>query len=259
MKTGRAGVYALLAVILLANGPSAAQDDGDWDFGEDPTRELSIAAVTFPNFGVAVRCMEGSLSVVLSGLPVASGERSLRYRIGDRPETESQWVSGRDSNSAFAIWPRSIAAELGRGGRLFVTAPDGETSRRFVVDLPPSAASVERVFQACGRELEPPERDAAPTDEEFPGLVWKRVARSEYPERALSSNLGGGLAAITCYAQSSGRLTDCTVESEFPENGGFGRAATLGAQRSARVAAAPGSSETIEGRRVAFVTRFALR
>lgn len=259
MKTERAGVYALLAVVLLANGPSAAQDDGDWDFGEDPARKLSIAAVTFPNFGVAVRCMDGSLSVVLSGLPVASGERTLGYRMGDRPEIESRWVSGRDSNSAFAIWPRSMAAELGRGGRLSVTAPDGETSRRFAVDLPPSSASVERVFQACGRELEPPERDAAPTDEEFPGLVWKRVSRGDYPERAQSRNLGGGLAAITCHVQASGRLTGCTVESEFPEDGGFGRAATLGAQRTARVAAAPGSSESIEGRRVSFVTRFAMR
>lgn len=256
MNTGRTGVYALLAIVLLANGPSVAQDDGDWDFGEDPARKLSIAAVTFPNFGVAVRCMDGSLSVVLSGLPVASGERTLGYRMGGRAEIESRWISGHDSNSAFAIWPRSMAAELGRGGRLSVTAPDGEASRRFVVDLPRSAASVERVFQACGRELEPSERDAAPTGEELGGLIWRKVSRAEYPERAVSRNIGGGLAAITCHVRASGGLTDCAVESEFPEDAGFGRAATSAAHRTAQVAAPRGSSESIEGRRVSFVTRF---
>lgn len=249
-------MYALLGALLLANAPSVAQDDGDWDFGEDPARKLSIAAVTFPNFGVAVRCMDGSLSVVLSGLPVASGQRTLRYRMDDRPEVESQWIFGEDSKSAFAIWPRSIAANLSRGGRLSITAPDGEASRRFAVDLPPSAASVDRVFQACGRELGSPETDVAPTGEEFPGVVWKTTPRPEYPARAISHNIAAGLAAVTCKVQASGRLTDCTVESEFPEDSGFGRAAISGAQGSAQVAVPPGSSASIEDRRISFVSRF---
>jgi hypothetical protein len=70
-------LVALCTALLIAAPVAApAQDPSeDWDFGADPARKLTIAAMTFENFGVAVRCMDENLSVVVSGLPVASGER----------------------------------------------------------------------------------------------------------------------------------------------------------------------------------------
>jgi len=66
-----------------------------------------------------------------------------------------------------------------------------------------------------------------------------------------------GLAAITCVVRQQGRLRDCRIESEFPEGGGFGRAATMGAHRTARVAPLEGMPGDGDGRRVSFLVRFA--
>lgn len=256
MKPGKFGASALIAGLLLSTGsPSAQDEDGDWDFGADPARKLSIAAVTFPNFGVAVRCMDTSLSVVLSGLPVASGERTLRYRMGDAPETTSRWISGSDSSSAFAIWPRSIATRLSEGGRLSITAQDGETARRFVVDLPASASSIGQVFGACGLELDSPGQETAPAGDDFAGMVWVRSPQINFPDRA---RYGSGLAAIQCRVRADGALRNCTVESEFPEGSGFGRAATFGAHQTGKVAAAEGARGDIGDRQISFVTRYSL-
>ena len=47
---------ALIGLAALIATPATAQDD--WDLGRDPERKLTIAAVTYDNFGVAVRCMD---------------------------------------------------------------------------------------------------------------------------------------------------------------------------------------------------------
>lgn len=245
--------HALALVALATGSPAAAQDSDDWDFGEDPARKLAIAAVTFDNFGVAVRCMDGNLSVVMSGLPAASGVRSLRYRMGESPEGLSSWVSGRDSTSAFAVWPRFVATQMSRGGRLAVAAADGERVRRFAVDLPRSSQSIGRVFQACGHELNPPDRDAPPGADDLAGLIWVRQPEISFPSQA---RYEGGQAAVLCNVTASGGLRGCTAESEFPEGSGFGRAAVIGAHRSGRVGLAEGSDSSMENRRISFVTRY---
>jgi len=249
----RAAVFA--AVLAMTASPAVAQDAGeDWDYGEDPARKVSVAAVTFENFGVAVRCMEGNLSVVMSGLPVATGDRTLRYRMGDAPEADSRWISGRDSTTAFSVWPRFVGTAMSRGGRLELGVPDGQVVRRVAVDLPASPEAVGRVFRACGQELQPPASDEAPDRENMAGLVWRQSPEIEFPDRA---RYEVGLAAIVCHVRETGRLRDCTIESEFPEGSGFGRAATFGAHRTGRVAPADGSEGGMEGRRISFVTRYA--
>jgi hypothetical protein len=243
----------LLIGPLAGGAPAVAQDVDDWDYGEDAARKLAIAAVTFENFGVAVRCMEENLSVVLSGLPADSGQRRLMYGMDGEPESESLWVSGQDSTTAFAVWPRSVATALSRGGRLSVLAPEGASMRSYVVQLPASAGSVGRVFQACGRELDSSRPDDSPAKEDFAGLVWARSPEINYPRDA---RYEAGLAAILCHVEADGGLRDCSVESEFPEGSGFGRAATYGAHRTGRVEPAEGAGQDIEGRRIAFVTRY---
>jgi hypothetical protein len=252
----RSGATAILVAGTIATtGPAGArQASDDWDFGHDPARDLTIAAVTFDNFGVAVRCMGGSLSVVMSGLPSGSGERRLTYRVGNVQRTNTLWVSGRDSTTAFSVWPRAVALEMSRGGPLVVAAPDGERARRYAVELPASPEAIGRVFQACGQTLAPADGEAAPGGESFAGLRWRDQPQISFPGR---SRYEGGIAAITCRVQANGGLRACAIESEFPEGSGFGRAAQLGAHRTARVAAAdPADATSIEGKSVTFLTRY---
>lgn len=244
----------MAAVLAMAASPALAQEAGDdWDYGEDPARKLSVAAVTFENFGVAVRCMDARLSVVLSGLPVATGSRRIQYRMGDGQESEGEWISGRESTTAFTVWPRYVAAGLSRGGRLAMAVPDGDGTRQYAVDLPASGASISRVFSDCGHDLEASIADTAPSREDLAGLVWRRTPEPSFPSRA---SYDVGLAGITCHARDNGRLRDCRIESEFPEGSGFGRAATYGAHRTGQVALADGSTSGMAGRRISFLVRY---
>lgn len=223
----------------------------DWDYGENTRENMVIAAVTFETFGVAVRCHENALSVVVSGLPVASGERRLRYQMGDSPEIESVWVSGRNSPAAFAVWPQKIASDLSSGGTLRITALEGEQVRRYQVDLPASPVAIPRVMATCGHE--PYSQRDAPTGENLAGLRWVSRPEISFPSR---SSAESGLAAIQCWVRANGRLRDCEILSEFPGGAGFGRAATYGAHRTAQVAANDDTSASLEERRVNFVIRY---
>lgn len=242
-----------MACLTLAAVPALAQDSGDdWDFGQDASRDLSIAAVTFQNFGVAVRCVNDRLSVVVSGLPEGSGRRTLGWTINGQSDETSQWISARNSTSAFAVWPRSIATQLSHGGRLEVIVEENGRARRHVVDIPASSQSVGRVFQACGQSLTSP-TDVAPSGENLTGLRWDRYPTPSFPNR--SENYEAGLAAVQCTVQPNGSLRNCRAESEFPENGGFGRAAVLGAHRSGRISPTT-QGEAIGGRTISFVTTY---
>lgn len=241
--------FAAVLVADLASGQEAAGDD--WDLGHDPARKLTMAAVTFDSFGVAVRCLDGTLSVLMSGLPPASGERLIAYGL-DKPPHPSHWISGTAGTTAFALWPRSVARDLSKGGQLTVDATDGELTRRYVVDIPGSETSIDSVLQACGRD--PAAQTEAPSGESFAGLRWDRQPQIMFPHRA---NSDFALAALRCDVIASGHLRRCRIESEFPEGGGFGRAATLGAHQSGRVAPLEQEASPA-GREVAFLVRYNL-
>lgn len=258
-----ASVLALAAfAVMAAATPALAQEQtpaavegDDWDFGEDASRRLTIAAVTFENFGVAVRCMDDSFSLILSGLPEATGERTIRYEIGAE-EAESLWVSARDSTSAFAVRPNWLAYQLSKGGRLALSVPDGQENRRIVAELPPSPQAITRVFSACGRTMpENRSRSEIEAAEAMPGLAWRSLPRVEFPFR---TNAAAGIAALTCNVKPDGGLRACVAESEFPVGGGFGRMAVLGAHKTGRIGHADGSGEPIADRQISFIVRYAM-
>jgi hypothetical protein len=251
----RSIVLAGLGVALLAAGPSWSQDADDWDFAEDRSRNLTIAAVTFDTLGIAVRCMDGNLSLILSGLPEGSGERTLHIRFGDLPEMEDRWVSAENSGTLFAIWPRGMASLFSRGAPLSIRTADGDVQRRYVVDLPPSQTAVRRTLQACGEELDDFNPTDVPTGELPPDLVWTQRPAISFPQAPASTF---ALAALTCEVEGSGRLRNCRAESEFPAGSGFGRAAALGAHRTGRVQAVGDARSGLEGRRVSFTVRYRL-
>lgn len=243
---------ALIGLVALMATPVAAQDD--WDLGRDPERKLTIAAVTYDNFGVAVRCMDDVMSVVVSGLPQGPGIRTIRHQIGDQPEMSNRWVSAGDGGAAFSIWPASTAAYLARGGRWVLDVPDGDRIRRISADIPPSPAAIGEVFSACRRTLSPTSQDDEPSQEDFGVLRWIRVPVPTFPTR---TDALGGLAALTCTVTARGDLRACLIESEFPEGAGFGRAATMAAHRDGKVGPAdPESTVSMEGQRVSWVVRY---
>ncbi len=245
---------ALIALSFLTAGPAMAQDD--WDLGRDPERKLTIAAVTYDNFGVAVRCMDDVMSVVVSGLPPGRGIRTIRHRIGDQPEATGRWVSAGEGSVAFSVWPAATAAYLSGGGRWVLEVPDGERLRRISAEIPASPAAIGEVFTACGRTLSSTSQDDEPDQEDFAGLTWARVPEPEYPSR---TDAGGGLAAVTCTVGARGALRNCRIESEFPDGAGFGRAAVSAAHRRGRVEPLdPGSTRDMEGLIVAYTARFNL-
>ena len=244
-----------LIIALLLSSPATAQDGGeDWDFGQDAGRDLTIAAVTFDNFGVAVRCLNDTLSVVVSGVQASEGEQSVRFAMADRAEGETTWVGAPGGRSLFSVWPAAIAMHLQKGGRLSLGIADGERTRRLAVDLPPSPSAIGRVFAACGLPA-PSEGPEQPDGENLSGLRWRSVPQPTFPSRTASES---GIAALSCTTDDAGAPRDCRVQSEFPEGGGFGRAAVVGAHRSGRVMLAEGASGEVGGRRIAFVVRYGL-
>jgi hypothetical protein len=245
---------SLVALVGLIATPANAQDD--WDLGRDPGRKLTIAAVTYENFGVAVRCVDGVMSVVVSGLPQGSGLRTIRHQIGDEAEVTGRWVSAGDGGAAFSVWPAATAAYLARGGRWVLDVPDNGRITRISADLPASPGAIGEVFTACGRTLSPTSLQDEPDGEDFGGLRWVDVPIAEFPTR---TDAAGGLAALSCTADRRGNMRGCKVESEFPDGAGFGRAAVIAAHRRGRVGPPPGVDADIEGRRMIFMVRFNLR
>ena len=253
-------IFLLILAAMIAT-PAAAQDD--WDLARDPGRRLTVAAVNFDNFGVAVRCVDDVMSVVVSGLPVERGARIIRHRIGDQPAVSGPWVSAGDGSAAFSIWPAATAAYLSRGGRWVLEVPDGDRIRRISADLPASPSAIGEVFAACGRTLTPTSYVDEPSQEEFGALRWVRMPEVSFPSRggieaeAGSRAEGAALVALTCTVTARGALRACRVESEFPEGSGFGRAAVIRAHRDGKVGPQdPDSTVSMEGRTVCWVTRF---
>lgn len=243
---------ACLASPALVSTALAQTATDDWDLGRDAERGLVIAAVTFDNFGIAVRCRENILSVVASGLPVGNGVRTFKYSMGGEPERDTPWVGARSSQAAFAVWPAAIATDLSHGGRFSIGVPDNGRVRRIAVDLPASPSAIGEVFKACGRELATGENDE-PDGPSMGSLRWKHVPAPSFPSRTDSD---AGIAALICAVNARGGLRGCEVQSEFPEGGGFGRAATLGAHQTGRVEIPAGEVGALEGRKISFVVRY---
>lgn len=242
---------ALIGLAALIATPAAAQDD--WDLGRDPARKLTMAAVTYDNFGVSVRCMDGVMSVVVSGLPEGRGLRTIRHQLGDQPEMSGRWVSAGDGGAAFSVWPAATAAYLARGGRWVLDVPDGQRVRRISADIPASPVAIGEVFTACGRTLAPESVSDEPSGEDFSGLRWVEMPVPSFPTR---TDAAAGVAALTCTVTARGGLRGCRIESEFPTGAGFGRAAVIAAHRDGRVAPIEPGSTDPEGLRVSWFVRY---
>lgn len=262
-----AGFAALLwgsfvAASALAQDPFQGAETGDdWDIVRDERTQTTLAFTAFDNgISIAFRCIDGSLNSVIAGLPTAEGDRRyLRVSFRGKPAYESGWTATTNSTVVVGDFPAPFAREFREGGELRLTVPnaaEGGRNLTFVTELPQSSAAIDEVLTTCGKPLVDP-RDATLTalgNTGLPdGLTWRRAPRPEFPRGRYAS----GFAVATCISQSDGSLTDCEVEMEHPQDGGFGQAALRGVPR-ARLVNTAAPDDPIPTGRVSFRTQFRL-
>lgn len=227
---GAAAFAGLAFAVFTTAAHAQTQGDDDWDYSTDPSRRLTMASASFDSgTAVAVRCTDGALDVLVTGLPPAAGmTRTLLVgRVGEAQERES-WTVGSSATVAFSQVPARFARALRGGGRLEVVAQDetGQPDRRLVYDLPTEWANIDRTLQACDRPLQD-ERDALggwviPASATN---VWSTPPRPQYSKQALDAGVARGFAVLSCVVRPRGVVRDCRVESESPTGYRLGRSA----------------------------------
>lgn len=234
-----AGVLALIAA------PASAQEAGDdWGIVVDEAEKTTLAIVGYSSGQtIAVRCRDGDLDLMISGLPLMEGTvRRVEAVYSDGRAEGGAWFLGGDGSLIISPVPRIDARRLRQGGplQLSVALGSGPESplRRYALDLPAQTVNLDRVLEACGADQPHPREDLVRWTQQ-PGAVdnlWRRLPRPMFPEAAIQ--LGAGYVVFSCIVAEGGRLTDCRTERESaPRHMGFGQSA-MRALPNARVAPA---------------------
>lgn len=247
-----AAVLAIAALPAHAQSPQAeapaqaatpaAQPDSeaDWTLLRNERKKSLIAYIPVTTgLMLAVRCMDGALDGVITGLPAhprGRPTRPLGLAFGTERMHQTRWSVTTDPTVAISDYPARFARSLKRGGALKIMVPGGAPDGRNLIHdltLPGSASAIEQTLAACGRPLEDPRDDLLPDIEEggLPGgLRWAERPRITSPNTFLAS----GYAVVSCVAQTDGSLQQCQLEAEQPPRSRFGDA-TLRATREARI------------------------
>lgn len=245
---------AILTLALAALAfPAQAQQADDWDLREDAARKLTLATLEFEGApALAVRCLDGDLSVLATRLPAAlPGANTMEMIVGDRSPGLS-WRPIGDGRTAWHAAPDIAARDLRRGGAVTLRAVgDDGRLRRFDLSAPPESANVGRVLQACGRAVSDPRDDLRRLDPR--DITWVQRGQPQFPQAAAARGVKTGEAVMSCRVNGVGGLDDCRLESETPKDAGFG-AAAFQAREGARLALADGSSP--DGALIILTTRF---
>ena len=254
----------LAALIGLLASPASARQTGDgWDLIVDEGQNMSMAVAAYSSGQtLAVRCRDGDLELLLSGLPPLEGEtRRVEAAYSDGRVEAGAWLTGGDGSLVFSPVPRLDARRLRQGGPLqlsvAVSADYEAPLRRYALDLPSNSANLDQVLGGCGAGQPDPRDDLVRWS--IPagagGDFWRRQPAPRYPEAA--AHLGSGLVVFSCIAAGDGRLTDCRTERESHHRRfGFGEEA-LKSLRAARIAPADDGGPPA-GRLVIATIRFRL-
>ena len=266
----RAAIVAV-AVAFIAS-PANAQQPGDgWDLIVDESQDMMLAVAGYSSGQtLAVRCRDGDLELLLSGLPppqgvppqtLEGGTRRIEAAYSDGRVDAGYWLSSGDGSLVFSPVPRLDARRLRQGGALELSvAVDADPTaplRRYALDLPTDTANLDQVLAGCGAGR-PDVRDDMIRWSIPPGSggdFWRRQPAPRYPEAA--GHLGSGLVVFSCIAAGDGRLTDCRTERESHHRRfRFGEEA-LKSLRDARIAPADDGGPPA-GRLIVATIRFRL-
>ena len=223
-----------------ATPSDAPAPDADWTLLRDRGKKSLIAYIPVTTgLMLAVRCVDGALDGVITGLPqypAGRPTRPLGLAFGDEPIQRTRWSVTTDRTVAISDYPARFARSLKRGGSLKILIPGGAEDGRNLrhdLTLPASGSAIEQTLAACNRPLEDPRDDLLPDIEDngLPaGLTWARRPWGRYP----NTNYASGYAVVSCVAQTDGSLQQCELESEQPPRSRFGEVA-LRATRDARL------------------------
>lgn len=244
-------IFSLTAVLAALATAASSQDAAttDWSIYRQSGGNTVFAYVELSSgLQIAFRCVGGTFAAVVSGLPPAAAGaklRTLNLRLRGEEPYDTRWTVASNPTVALADFPAPMARAMRQGGALSLMVPGGGTNGgnlRYNMTLPASASAIDEVLTTCDRPLVDP-RDmlmAGVEADQLPeGVTWARMPRPRFPQSLYAE----GYAVISCVVQPDGRVNSCEVESEFPTDGGFGRA-TLVAMRDARIASpneVPGS------------------
>lgn len=236
MRLSAVPVVALVA----AAGAALAQDaTDDWEVIRQPERNSVFAYIpTTTGLTIGFRCIDGAYGAIIAGLPEATRNtrtRQISFVVGDHPHPMTFSVT-TDRTVAIADYPASLARNMREGGDIgivIVGGADGGRNLRHNLEIPASSAAIDETLTACHRPLDDPRDDLLPliAANGLPdGVNWSVPPRPTYPR----TNYSEGFAVVSCAVQPDGAVAQCQIESEFPDDGGFGRNA-LRAMDDARI------------------------
>ncbi len=145
------GLAALMAA-MMPSTTAFAQDD-DWEYEQDPSRALSVAAARYEaGLAIMVQCRQGGLTAALVGLPPELDSRiELQATRADGRNDVQTWLPAgapglmRSNNAA-----RDVRFLRG-GGAYTIWTPEGDAPPfRTTFDLPTEHANLDRVLTDCG-------------------------------------------------------------------------------------------------------------
>jgi hypothetical protein len=155
MKTTIAATLCALLGAGLATA-AAAQDD-DWEFAEDPARQLTVAASRYDaGPSIIVQCRAGALTAMLIGMPAAAGTEEIQLtatRADGRADAQAWRPAGSDGVFRSSVPARDIRFLRGGGAYAVRTAEGAPHAFSATFDLPPQSANLDRVLTACGWDL----------------------------------------------------------------------------------------------------------
>lgn len=191
------GLVALAAAASVS--ASASAQDDDWEFQEDATQKLSVAAVRYDaGQAIVVQCRDGALTAVLVGLPQSAQALQVNATRADGRGVSQAFVSGGAPGAWRMATPGRDVRFLRGGGLYSIQTPAGATPVvRAAFDLPTQSANIDRVLTACGWAVED-ERDqladaevsltdpaAAPSDRRY--TPTRRGATSRAPRQEIAA------------------------------------------------------------------------
>lgn len=149
-------IATLLCALACAAPPAVALDEDDWEFAEDPARQLTVAAVRYEGGqAIVAQCQEGRLVLIVTGLPDGEDIRRASATRGDGRSRDQIWAPVAGAGTYRSASPGRDSRFL-RGGGAYVmrAAEGGATPFNATFDLPAQSSNLDRVLTACGWALE---------------------------------------------------------------------------------------------------------
>jgi hypothetical protein len=249
---------ALALLMFAAASPALAQDPTeDWDLTSNAERQLTLASLDFGDNILALRCQAGTLDLLLTGVPVSTGEsRTATVSAGAISDETQTWAALPGQPVVGADEPARLARQLRAGGPLDVRLDPEDAAdrpRRYRLTTPASTRSVDAVLTACGEPLDEP-RDLIARVAKGAAPTWEYMAPVQYPSSLSAQSIPEAAVRVSCVIGPEMQMQDCRADSETPTGYGFGDSAIAAARRS-RIAA-PADGTDVHGRLVRFTVRF---